>query len=673
MNKRTLIILISTFFAAILIATGAFFLFGGESQPVDTESSLSEESLPSDTESEESSEPESSEASSSEPEKITLSVTAPRQDVTVYVDRVTIKGTADPALPLFINDRQIEVSKDGLFAEEMSLSVGNNYFTVKQDENEYKCVVRYRKTVILEVSPKDNLTLDGGATLTVRAKALAGSTVKAAFNGKTITLAERAIEHDDEYAEFFGSFTMPVNYDSNKNYGKVTFTATSKVGNGKANTGSITVRKTELPEEDDGYVMPEGGDYIDVGHTYVAEVISRSAETFYYDDSADFSRPENCYLPKGTVDYCRPGANKMYSGSTVLELRTLRYGKQLYEKDYSGESDIKVYEGTLPETNKLSVASFTGEGRHSVLTLNVDWKAPFNFELLPQKYYNTNTQNGSLSYTISSATYSYVDITFCYASEFVGEIDLTDNRIFSSYEIIENKSDYTLRLYLKSKGKFYGWSAEYNTEGQLVFSFLNPAVLEEADNKYGYSLKGVVIVIDAGHGGSSSGTDGFISSGPNEKELNLLLARQLEERLKSYGATVYMTRSDDSTVDSIDRMNLVRDVKPDYVISIHRNASSSSTPRGFISYHFNAYSAEAAKLIFRETDNKDNLYEDSKWSYVKWHYFFLCRITEAPSVLTENGFLSNKDEYADVCDEEFNERCADAFVDGIFAYFKSIQ
>ncbi len=672
MDKR-LIIIISAVVATLVAVFGVGLLINYNVKPVNSESGYTESDSSEQDLSSNFSESDSSEQISSEPQEIKLYVSSPKEDITVYKDKVTIKGSGDPAKPLYINDKEVELSKDGFFAEQMTLKVGNNYFTVKQGEYEYKCVVRFRKTVILEVSPTDKLTLEGGSTLSVRARALKGSTVTASLNGKTVTLEERAIEHEEEYADFYGQFTMPINYDSNKSLGKVTFAAKSSAGNGKATGSAITVKKTERPVVDDGYVMPQGGNYIDVGHKYVAEVTCRSAETFYTYDSTDYSRPENCYLPKGTVDYCKPVVNKIYVGKTVLELRTLRYGKQLYQKGYDGDSDIKVYEAKLPDTNKLNVASFTSEGRHSVLTLDVDWKAPFDFELLPQKYYNTDPSKGSLSYTITSSTYSYIDITFCYASEFKGTIDLTDNKIFKSYEIIKNKSDYTLRLYLKKTGKFYGWSADYNAEGQLVFSFLNPAVLEEADNAYGYSLNGTVIVIDAGHGGSSPGTDGFVSNGPNEKVLNLLLAKQLEEKLKAYGATVYMTRSDDSTVGDEARMNLVRDKKPDYVISIHRNAVDDPTPRGFISYHFNAYSAEAAKLIFKETDNKSELYEHTKWSGTKWHYFFLCRTTESPSVLTENGFLSNPDEYADAKDEEFNSKCADALVDGIFAYFKAIQ
>ncbi|MBO7217268.1 MAG: N-acetylmuramoyl-L-alanine amidase [Clostridia bacterium] len=671
MNKKNLIILIVAAVLTIL-AVALILIISERNTPTgsgdgqSSEVSSAQEEISSLESAASSSELEES---SSEEEKIKLDVIAPKEDVTVYNDSINIRGSADPALPLYINDKEVELGDGGVFLYRASLNVGNNYFTVKQGEHSYKCVVRYRKTVILEVTPTEKLTLEGGSVLTVRARALAGSNVTATFNGKTVTLVERAIEHEEEYADFFGNFTMPVNYDSDKKYGKITFSAKSNVGNGKAEGSSITVKKTNRPEVDDGYVMPKGEQYIDVGHTYIAEVVCRSAETFNPKDSVDYSRPVNNYLPKGTVDYCTSTVNKMYISGETIEFRTLRYGKQLYVKTESSGQNLKVYKGKLPETNKLNIASFTSEGRHTKLTLDVDWKAPFYFDLLPQKYYNDGTKN--LDYTITAATYTYIDITFCYASELSGSLDLKGNNIFSSYEIIKNKSDYTLRLYLKKKGVFYGWSAEYNSQGQLEFSFLNPVILEKANNKYGYSLKGAVILVDAGHGGTSSGALGFDSQN-TEAALNLKLAKMLQKRLISYGATVYMTRTDNSTVDSADRIELLRNIKPDYVISIHRNASSSSDPRAFNSYHFNAFSADAAKLLYKETANK-NLYKTTKWSGVKWHYFFLARCTESPSVLTENGFMTNLDEYNSIIRDDFNEKCADAFVDGIFAYFKSIQ
>ncbi len=667
-----LILALGLFFIAAVICL--VFIFGGIAKPSSADVSLLNTVSRSEPTSSKgsSSEEAGSETVSSEPEVKRLDVTSPREDVTVYKDNIVIKGTADPNIPLYVNDKEVTVGSDGIFAETVSLAVGNNWFTVKQGENSFKCVVRYRKTVILEATPKDNLTLDGGSILTVRVRALAGSTVTATWNGKTITLSEKQLEQqDDEYSDYFGRFEMPINYEKSVTYSAVTFKAQSSAGTGTATGSKVTVRKAERPPEEDYYV-PTGKNYIDVGHTYIAEVICRSAEVMNVGDIADYSRPTNNYLPKGTVDYCSSIENVMEVDGQRIKFHTLRYGKQLYLKTRVGDN-IKIYKGSLPDRNRLNIAGFSSDGRHTTLTLDVDWKAPFYFDLYPQKYTNENSNNGKweLDYTISSSTFTYIDITFCYAEEVLGTIDLTGNKIFERYEIIENESDYTLRLHLKKKGVFYGWSAEYNAEGQLVFSFLNPVTLQTAENDYGYSLEGVTILVDAGHGGNQTGCVGFDSKNP-EKDLTLMLAKKLEERLKAYGATVIMTRTDDSTVEAEERIDMVRDTKPDFAISLHRNASSSANPSGFNSYHFTAFSAEAAKNIYNATE-KAGLYDRTKWSGVEWHYFFLARCTECPSVLTENGYMSNRKEYNKIIDPEFNDECADALVDGIFDYFIGIQ
>jgi acyl-CoA synthetase (AMP-forming)/AMP-acid ligase II len=143
----------------------------------------------------------------------------------------------------------------------------------------------------------------------------------------------------------------------------------------------------------------------------------------------------------------------------------------------------------------------------------------------------------------------------------------------------------------------------------------------------------------------------------------------LEKQLKALGATVIMTRTDYSYVTANDRIAAVKTKKPDYVVSIHRNGSDNSKASGFSSYYFNPYSFEAAKIMLDAADTESG-FAKTKWTFNRWHLFFLCRVTECPSVLTENGFVSNKEDYALMQTEEQNQKNAKAIVDGIVNYFK---
>lgn len=93
-------------------------------------------------------------------------------------------------------------------------------------------------------------------------------------------------------------------------------------------------------------------------------------------------------------------------------------------------------------------------------------------------------------------------------------------------------------------------------------------------------LNGKKILIDPGHGGTDSGATGTLNGKTiYEKNLTLTFAQSAKSYLENAGATVVMTRDDDSTVDINTRWQLGRDENVDAVISIHFNGGST-TARG---------------------------------------------------------------------------------------------
>ncbi len=617
-----------------------------------------------------------------------LSISAPEKlKFTTYQNHVAILGASDPEFSLTLNGQVVERNDLGYFSLDLDLEVGLNTFKITHKGVTKTFKITYKKVVIKEITPDTAVKLDGGSTLAVSTVALSGSTVTATLNDTELTLSEDPIYDElgqrTEYSNYNGMFVMPIVYDEDKNIGNVSFKAVSEYGTETKTGGKVTIIKSERPvvEPDpnpEPAPLPEGGDYVDVGNKLIAEVVADQAETFNINDY-DRSRPTNNYLPKGTVDYCSETTTK-YGKST---LRTLRFGRTVYNT-HNGDSPIKTYEGTLPDHNEVSLVSIDNGGKYTTLTLDVLWKAPFLFDLLEQKYKRNKLYDSNRDFTLNAVTFSYIDITFTYCTITEGDVIFENNPLFSSGEWIKNEGDYTLRLYLNNVGDFYGWKAEYNNDGQLVFSFLNPAkISEDSTNKYGYSLNGVTIVIDPGHGGKDPGSLGFIKDKieingemiqVNENYLNMLLANKLKSELESMGATVYMTRYDYSTtLDETERMAIARSYNPDFIVSIHRNASSeSTTPNGFNTYNFNAYSWNAANLMYDATA-KENLYPVSKWSGVKSHIFFMSRISDCPVVLTENGFMTNKQNFEKIILDEFNQKCAVALAQGVLDYFKSIQ
>lgn len=618
----------------------------------------------------------SNSSSSEEKEEIipTLSITSPESEKVNTTDKnFTFKGSCNPNFPLTVNGNELQFDENGNFSYEVELKDGNNTFTFENNGVKKVYTINYRYVIINGYSPSTKQSYIGGSTFYVTVLARKGSTVTATFSGNTITLTKvQDDQNTTDFANFTGNFTLPSDKLKDTNMGKVKFTA---LYNGKSesfSSGDITCKRASIIVDYDPNATPLGGRYINVGSGKITEITTDSAQTFDAYSTNDWSKPTNNYLPKGTVDYSAQGYvyHSRTDGKRADEYAVLRCGYQVYTSTFDVPGNnitqaVKEYAGTLPSTNEISFAQLNQEGKHTVLTFDTQWKAPFYFNLAPQKYNNEAYRD----YTFTTATYSYVDITFCYSSAINNEIVIpSDNPIFSSAQVIKNSSDYTLRLYLKRQGKFFGWTCHYNEKDQLVFEFLNPAQTKVADNAYGIDLTGTEILIDVGHGGVDCGAVGFNKIN-TEAERNLNLAKKLKAQLESLGATVYLTRDDNSTSTNNDKLKKLAKLKPDFCIAVHHDSNTKSSLNGFGAYHFNAFSKNATDYIYQYTV-AENIYRNAK---VKWHYYYMARSTVCPVVLTENGYMSNRQDFNGIIDEATNDRKAVAITKGIAEYFKSIR
>ena len=459
-----------------------------------------------------------------------------------------------------------------------------------------------------------------------------------------------------------------------------------------------TVPPTSAPKP----VVPSGGNYIDVGTGYIAEVIQANVETFNGKTSDDYSHPTNNYLPEGTVDYC--DGELKYNGKTAYVL--LRSGHRTYleKKVYPFEqepisraiAEVKRYDGTLPDHNEIGIASLETVGRHSILTLDSLWKAPFYFETNQSGYANPNGGKDR-NYAVTSNNATYVDITFCYTTVFTGKVSIPANHpLFKSAEVIKNESDYTLRLHLRKAGGLYGWHAYYNDNDQLCFKFLIPAKAAAAENKYGADLTGVTVMIDVGHGGIDGGAVAYYCDKcklgwtdkkqlidkkncptckqevqmHEEADLNLSLANALKAELESVGATVILNRSGDKSININDRLRDLMDTAPDICIAIHQNSYNDGKVSGFDSFYYTPWSYVAAKNIATYT-KETGVYTKSRY---QWSVnYFMMRQTVCPVVLTENGYMSNSADLTAMIEPVKLESKATAIAHGVADYFLAIN
>lgn len=592
------------------------------------------------------------------PPEIGLSVTSHESTAVTTTEPVTVfRGTSDPAHPLTLNGKAVERTADGAFAVECTLSPGSNRFTFTHKDKTVTYTVRYNFTVITAHAPSKNQRYQSGATVNVLVTARRGSTVTATFNGKTITLrpdeglAQNGAAESPTFVDYTGSFTLPADNTADLTLGKITFSATHSGVKNTASSGTIVCEKSK--------------------RSTVGEIVAFTAETFSGDTVDDDSRPTNNYLPAGTVDYV---VGHSYYGDK--EYLNLRCGRRVYVskdgEDGEGPTPVsKSYIGTLPDKNRLSVADVEAALRFTTLTFNTDWKAPFLLDLRPQTYKNPKNQE----YSVETVTCEYVEITFCYAASVTGDISFAaDHPLFTRAQITPSGEHTVLRLYLKKKGAFYGWDAEYNGKGQLVFRFLHPVQVKTANNTYGADLSGVTVLVDVGHGGNRTGALGLDKTHP-ESERNLYLAKLLEKELKSLGATVVLNRTGDTSVSSDERCRQLKELRPDLCIAVHHDGSTSSKTNGFGSLYSTLFSKEPARYIYEATMDAGLYNPNAKnnRNRLEWHYYFMARMTACPVVLTENGFMSSPTDHTGIVSADTNRRKAKAITEGVVAYFLSIR
>ncbi len=606
-----------------------------------------------------------------------LVITEPKETQLLCLeDKLMFRGLSDPGEALSINGIPVQREADGSFAYEQLLALGQNTVTVQYREETTVYSVE-RRYVVERCSPMDAQDYSSGATVYFEVSARYGSTVQVAFAGQVIDLEADKFQGGADVAEGFalytGQYVLPNTNLTDQDLGTITYTASCDGLTETYVSGTVTCLKPGVILASDPGATPDYGKYIDVGSGYVAQIVTFAAETFDGATVDDYSHPTNNYLPEGTVDYCSTQEITLGSQTYVV----LRSGQRVYVDKRNTPTFVRVpivdrYIGTLPDHNEIGFVSMQTQGRHTILTLDCLWKAPFYFDLSPQTYQHA-TQTSDRNYSVTDFTAAYIDITFCYATKFTGTVQLpVDSDLFSRAELTQRDSDCVLRLYLKKSGGFYGWDAYYNDAGQLCFRFLEPAQVTVADNALGADLTGVKVVIDVGHGGSDPGTvrEDFGGQDVYESYQNMVLAQKLKQLLSAAGAEVVLTRDGDTRMTVDERYRLLMNEAPDYCISIHHN-SLAGYPNwsGFETSYYTPLSMNAAKFINQRTE-ASGVYQRAS---LKWHVFFLARQTVCPVILTENGYMSCDAELENILDDAVVETKALALAQGVADYFLSLR
>ena len=219
------------------------------------------------------------------------------------------------------------------------------------------------------------------------------------------------------------------------------------------------------------------------------------------------------------------------------------------------------------------------------------------------------------------------------------------------------------------------------------------------------------IVIDAGHGGHDPGAQ---ANGLTEADLVLDIALRLERLLQQQpGVDVVLTRRSDEFIPLEERTAIAnREGPADLFLSIHANASRTSSVRGIETYFLNfATTQDAEAVAARENATSlktmgtlpallnaialNNKMDESRELAALVQASMVRRLTaqnknvrdlgvkqapfvvligaEMPSVLSEISFLSNKNEASLLKQSSYRQHIAQALCDAVVKYQGSLK
>ncbi|UOG75048.1 N-acetylmuramoyl-L-alanine amidase [Hymenobacter tibetensis] len=180
-------------------------------------------------------------------------------------------------------------------------------------------------------------------------------------------------------------------------------------------------------------------------------------------------------------------------------------------------------------------------------------------------------------------------------------------------------------------------------------------------------LRGLVVAVDAGHGGTNVGAAG--ASGAREKDLTLAIAQKLRRELEQAGARVVMTREADVSMEISERVLLLRRQRPALLVSVHVNSASNTAVQGTSAfYRYVAFRPLAAALY--QQMQATGL---AGWGLVGNFNFGLNGPTEYPNALVETAFVSNPADEQQLISPASQQQMAEAITRGVKDFLKETR
>lgn len=221
--------------------------------------------------------------------------------------------------------------------------------------------------------------------------------------------------------------------------------------------------------------------------------------------------------------------------------------------------------------------------------------------------------------------------------------------------------DDVLRIFIELQHRqHWGYSIGYKGKNLVVKVKRQPQKLD---------LRYLTIAIDAGHGGTNTGTGG-INAKYEEKYYTLLFAKALEKQLRKRGVKkIIMTRTTDTTFDNKDRILFLQQQDPDLLVSLHLNSSNNRDVNGVSTYYKHiGYRPLTQSILNRMLELKLN-----EFGNVGSFNFAMNAPTDFPNCLLEIAFLSNEADEKKIIRSQFHDDVAKKVYAGMLDWLKALK
>lgn len=188
--------------------------------------------------------------------------------------------------------------------------------------------------------------------------------------------------------------------------------------------------------------------------------------------------------------------------------------------------------------------------------------------------------------------------------------------------------------------------------------------------------KTINVVIDAGHGGIDAGA--ISSSGVNEKDITLAIARKVKQFSSSYNINVLMTREDDQmpgNKSSIQeglhyRTDFANQHKADLFISLHVNAGTGYADKGMTIYlsEQNPYFQKSMSLGLAISEEMKKTYSTNEGLRKRQQTIWVLKASAMPAIMVLCGNLDNVKDLSFISNEHNQEKIARSILQGVLRY-----